>query len=560
MRLSQEGEEEENDEFYSLEDSLKKQEQPTKSGSKVKRKEKKKCAILLQKTIAPNKIMNVHQFKMPKTTKTLKMGEFGKNMLHHSESISHKVSSENEFECIDEKEEITPSDKKKRAKSSSGAIDHQRGGGDAKGFLYSFNPKVNPQMITALVPYKNKKVEYLQQMLPQSPGLEIAEEITYKSQYKQVQKIINHGGYDFDNPRPIDLESISKLKPQSSYFGTRTSMNRNDQDISNCHPLEIGYNIENYLLYKNLSKGKKFMGMSLNPVQQYSSRKLSPVYSERKKQSRIDKIMEISNQPVHDRLYQESTYSSAAGHLPASLRPNLMSIKKNRTALSLKRKEKEKAFIEEEEFKKEAEEFVNKLNKEKEKREKRKHKIIRLRDKKHHKELKEIIRQRERQEQEKQKQRFEKRQQIIARVTKLKEERKKAKTKMRDWSHKPSRIPLYLQKEMQFQKQKEEEENRKRITELNNRKDIYKRISISEIRRHARMHDDTVESNVTVLRNRRMQGGKSTFSIPQKRESTSSLSSKFLKSAIEEEREHKALMKFKEEEAKEKREKANRFS
>lgn len=123
-------------------------------------------------------------------------------------------------------------------------------------------------MITALVPYKNRKVEYLEHMLPQKPELEIAQEVTHKAQYKQVRRIVNHGEYDFDNPKPIDLESLSKLRSQSSYFVTRTSMNRNDQDVSNNQPFDIGHNIENYLLYKNLNKGKNLSTVTLNPVQE----------------------------------------------------------------------------------------------------------------------------------------------------------------------------------------------------------------------------------------------------------------------------------------------------
>lgn len=81
----------------------------------------------------------------------------------------------------------------------------------------------------------------------------------------------------------------------------------------------------------------------------------------------------------------------------------------------------------------------------------------------------------------------------IARISKLKEDRARAKAKLRNWSlQRPTKTPLYLLKEREFAQHEEEMEKQKREEELENRKDLFKRISISEIRKHARMHDETI--------------------------------------------------------------------
>lgn len=77
----------------------------------------------------------------------------------------------------------------------------------------------------------------------------------------------------------------------------------------------------------------------------------------------------------------------------------------------------------------------------------------------------------------------------------MKEDRARAKAKLRNWSlQRPTKTPLYLLKEREFAQQEEEMEKQKREEELENRKDLFKRISISEIRKHARMHDETIAS------------------------------------------------------------------
>lgn len=108
---------------------------------------------------------------------------------------------------------------------------------------------------------------------------------------------------------------------------------------------------------------------------------------------------------------------------------------------------------------------------------------------------------------------------------------------MKEWNHKPLKIPLYLQKEKEFKKEQQEQERKRREYQLNNRRDIYQRVSLSEIRRHAREHDDTIENNLTILRNRRIQKAGSCQSIGRKDSTPKSFNSKFLQNAIEEEKE-----------------------
>ncbi|CAI2384229.1 unnamed protein product [Moneuplotes crassus] len=567
MRFSQEDEEEENDEFYSLEEPSKKlelaKEETSKFGGEEIPQEKKKCKIMFQNTITPNRIMNGYKFKMLKSIKTQKMSDFVSNEFHNSESNSRQFcNSEKVFLPIREQEECTSSDKKKKSnKFLNGGDDHQRGGGDEKESNYSFNPKFSQDNITALVPYKNKVIEHLEKMLPDTPEFELSKELTYKIQCKQVGKILKEE-YDFDNPKPFNIQDLSKPKPHSSYFVTRTSMKQNETNLGITEPFELGHNVENYLLYKKLNKGKKVSTMSLNPVQEKSLNRLSPAHSECKERNTIDRnLMEINSQPVYDRLYQESTYSSSATHLPSSLRPNLMSLRlNNKNAFPLKTKQRKQNSEAEEEYRKDAAEFVNKINKEKEKREQRKNKIIRLRDKKHFEKLKGVLHQREQREQEQQKLQIQKRQKIIERITKIKEDRKRAKSRMKECSHKPLKIPLYLQKEKEFKKEQQEQERKRREYQLNNRRDIYQRVSLSEIRRHAREHDDTIENNLTILKNRRVHKTGSCQSVGKMDSTPMLFNSKFLQNAIEEEKEKKVQLKVKEQQARDKLDKATRFS
>jgi hypothetical protein len=75
---------------------------------------------------------------------------------------------------------------------------------------------------------------------------------------------------------------------------------------------------------------------------------------------------------------------------------------------------------------------------------------------------------------------------------------------MRNWSHqRPNREPLYLKKEKEFLTQKELLDKRKRELELNYRKGVFKRISISEIRIHARKHDHIIENTLDILKKKR---------------------------------------------------------
>ena len=134
-------------------------------------------------------------------------------------------------------------------KSAEGRNDKEN---EVKGFNYSFNPKVDNQMITALVPYKNRILEYLESLIPNTPESEISKEVIYKIHYKQVRKIINKGGYNFENQRKIDLDKISKKKQKNPYYFTGFNDKAYQSQTVMSKPLGLGHNVENYLLYKNL--------------------------------------------------------------------------------------------------------------------------------------------------------------------------------------------------------------------------------------------------------------------------------------------------------------------
>lgn len=55
--------------------------------------------------------------------------------------------------------------------------------------------------MNSIVPYASMLVQYLQNMLDNTPESEISKELIYKSNYKMVRKIIVSGKYDFDNPK-----------------------------------------------------------------------------------------------------------------------------------------------------------------------------------------------------------------------------------------------------------------------------------------------------------------------------------------------------------------------
>lgn len=132
---------------------------------------------------------------------------------------------------------------------------------------------------------------------------------------------------------------------------------------------------------------------------------------------------------------------------------------------------------------------------------------------------------------------------------------------MRDWSNnRPSTEPLYIKKEKEFLNQVEQLENQKRENELNHRKDVFKRISISEIRIHARKHDHIVGDKLSVLREKRKNEAPASHSENAREAANPIFSSKYLKNVINEEKLKKINDKRRDNEAKEKRNKASRFS
>lgn len=67
-------------------------------------------------------------------------------------------------------------------------------------------------------------------------------------------------------------------------------------------------------------------------------------------------------------------------------------------------------------------------------------------------------------------------------------------SRTREWSQKkPAKTPLYLLKEQEFVSSQQLVEQQRRDEELELRKKVFKRISISEIRKHAKAHDSQIQ-------------------------------------------------------------------
>lgn len=184
-----------------------------------------------------------------------------------------------------------------------------------------------------------------------------------------------------------------------------------------------------------------------------------------------------------------------------------------------------------------------------------------MKEKKYLKEINQIIQMRKDTEQRKIEEKEQKRNEILNRIGKLKEDRVHAKQQMRHWSQKRiTDVPLYLKKETEFERQQREVEEQKRQSEMQYRKNVFKRISISEIRKHAKMHDSKVEESVSMLRRKRLQNTPLESDARDGNATPTGYSSKFLVNTIEQEKKMKILRNLKEKEAKHKRDKANKFS
>lgn len=93
----------------------------------------------------------------------------------------------------------------------------------------------------------------------------------------------------------------------------------------------------------------------------------------------------------------------------------------------------------------------------------------------------------------KQKEKQRKRDKIVLRLTKLKEDREQSKIKMREfWRNTVDPEPLFLKKQKQFESFEHQKEEQRKQAELKQRKEMFKRISISEIRMHAKLHDKVI--------------------------------------------------------------------
>ena len=142
----------------------------------------------------------------------------------------------------------------------------------------------------------------------------------------------------------------------------------------------------------------------------------------------------------------------------------------------------------------------------------------------------------------------------VDRIGKLKEDRVRAKSRIREWSQKkPSQTPLYLLKEQEFESCQQLAEQQRREEELELRKKVFKQISISEIRKHAKDHDHELHKKMKSMKRRREHF------VEEDNEGHSksakgliNYNSKYLKGAIEEEKKKRILKVLKEKEVKDK--------
>lgn len=141
--------------------------------------------------------------------------------------------------------------------------DNQRGGVDeVKNFEYSFNPKIDPKMVNALVPYSNKKYHPLEKLVPENPASEISKELIHDSTYKIIRKIMEKSHYDFDNPKKINLKKLqrqNKIDPMLlTSIGTPIGYRSATSSFSN-----LPSTTEHHILRKQLKK----QGHTLGPLQ-----------------------------------------------------------------------------------------------------------------------------------------------------------------------------------------------------------------------------------------------------------------------------------------------------
>lgn len=154
---------------------------------------------------------------------------------------------------------------RQKKKSSSKHDDNQRGGiDDLKNF--SFNPKLQVDDMNALVPFENKVIQYLENLLPKTPESELAKEVVHNAHYKQVQMIIKRGRYNFDNPKEFNIDKLRKQSGQiESKMFTEYLPKEYQTHTSLISHLDAGHNVETYLLYKQLKAKEKKYG-ALEPI------------------------------------------------------------------------------------------------------------------------------------------------------------------------------------------------------------------------------------------------------------------------------------------------------
>ena len=124
----------------------------------------------------------------------------------------------------------------------------------------TFNPKSTPTKYLALVPYVSLINQYLQSMVADSPESELSYEMIEKAEYNQVRKIIEGGGYNFDNPP--DTQSILKppkfRTPDENMVSQYLPSAQNTATNFNGLSIDLNHNVENYIMYKQIKQKEKY--------------------------------------------------------------------------------------------------------------------------------------------------------------------------------------------------------------------------------------------------------------------------------------------------------------
>jgi hypothetical protein len=90
--------------------------------------------------------------------------------------------------------------------------------------------------------------------------------VIYQAHYKQVQRIIKRGGYDFDNPREFNLDKLRRQSGQNESRILTEYLPKEYQTQTSLTPhFDPRHNVETYLLYKQLKAKERKYG-TLEPI------------------------------------------------------------------------------------------------------------------------------------------------------------------------------------------------------------------------------------------------------------------------------------------------------